>query len=141
MAFTEELLQVIRQQRHLATRVVIATQEPTIAPSLLELCTFTIVHRFTSPGWLKTLREHLAGASDLAVEGEDRQDSKGRQSKMTQLFKIIVSLEAGEGLLFCPTALVSLDRGIKAKKLGMEYAKIHVRKRLTIDGGKSLMAE
>ena len=52
-AFTDSLLSVIRLQRHLATRVIIATQEPTISPKLLDLCSMTIVHRFTSPAWLK----------------------------------------------------------------------------------------
>lgn len=54
--FTESLLSVIRQQRHLATRVIIATQEPTISPALLDLSSMTIVHRFTSPSWLAALR-------------------------------------------------------------------------------------
>ncbi|THW04447.1 hypothetical protein D6D24_10537 [Aureobasidium pullulans] len=47
--FTENLLTVIREQRHNACRVVIATQEPTISPKLLDLCSITMVHRFTSP--------------------------------------------------------------------------------------------
>lgn len=61
--FTDNLLTVIREQRHKGTRIVISTQEPTISPRLLDLCTMTFVHRFTSPEWLKVLREHLAGAS------------------------------------------------------------------------------
>ena len=68
-AFTNKLLQLIRQQRHLATRVVISTQEPTISPRLVDLCTVTIVHRFTSPEWFRTLWDHLAGISTLDEPG------------------------------------------------------------------------
>ena len=60
---TESLITAVRLQRHLACRVIIATQEPTISPRLLDLCSFTLVHRFTSPDWLKVLRNHLAAAS------------------------------------------------------------------------------
>ena len=60
--FTQSLLTVIREQRHKGARVIIATQEPTISPKLLDLCSMTFVHRFTSPEWLETLKKHLAAA-------------------------------------------------------------------------------
>ena len=40
----------------------LATQEPTISPRLLDLCSFTLVYRFTSPDWLKVLKTHLVAA-------------------------------------------------------------------------------
>jgi hypothetical protein len=139
--FTESLLQIIRQQRHLATRVIIATQEPTISPKLLSLSTMTIVHRFTSPEWLNTLKSHLAGVSPF----ED-----GRSLK--HIFKQIVGLEAGEALLFCPNAMVGFEdvsfsenegglskNKLRGKKLGTGYMKIRARRRLTADGGRSIM--
>ncbi|EEP81237.1 predicted protein [Uncinocarpus reesii 1704] len=67
---TENLLTIIRQQRHLGTRVIIATQEPTLSPKLLDLCDVTVVHRFSSPEWYKTLEGHLAGAVVGATEEE-----------------------------------------------------------------------
>ncbi|KAJ2906005.1 hypothetical protein MKZ38_003488 [Zalerion maritima] len=60
---TDNLLSCIRLQRHIAARVFIATQEPTISPALLDLCSVTIVHRFSSPDWLNTLKKHIAGVS------------------------------------------------------------------------------
>lgn len=60
-ALTEPLLATIRLQRHLGARVIIPTQEPTISPKLLDLCSVTIVHRFTSPDRLTALGRHLAG--------------------------------------------------------------------------------
>jgi hypothetical protein len=58
---TESLLQLVRQQRHNGTRVVIATQEPTLSTQLIDLCDVTIVHSFRSPAWYTTLKGHLAG--------------------------------------------------------------------------------
>lgn len=137
--FTETLLSVIRQQRHLATRVIIATQEPTISPKLLDLSSMTIVHRFTSPSWLQILKSHLAGISSI-------EDTSDRDVK--EIFKVIVDLEAGQALLFSPSAMLDVkdeprneDTLIsRVEKLGLRYVKMRVRKRLTVDGGKSILA-
>ncbi|KAK3174211.1 hypothetical protein OEA41_001455 [Lepraria neglecta] len=134
--FTESLLSVIRQQRHLATRIIIATQEPTISPALLDLSSMTIVHRFTSPSWLTALKSHLAGVSI------EREVSKRDVAK---IFKQIVNLEAGEALLFSPSAMTGPDKDagledLKMQKLGLGYVKVRVRQRLTADGGRSILA-
>lgn len=66
---TDSLLSVIRQQRHLATRVIISTQEPTVVPSkFLDLCSFIIAHRFSSPKWLRLLANHVSAADDCFDE-------------------------------------------------------------------------
>lgn len=58
---TESLLTVVRQYRHLAIRVIISTQEPTVVPSnFLALCSFIIAHRFQSPEWLRILIKHVS---------------------------------------------------------------------------------
>lgn len=134
--FTESLLSVIRQQRHLATRVIIATQEPTISPSLLDLSSMTIVHRFTSPSWLAAIQTHLAGVS-----------SEGNASKrgVANIFKQIVELEAGQALVFSPSAMVGMEdganhRSLSMQKLGTRYLQVRVRERVTADGGRSILA-
>ncbi|KAL8840105.1 MAG: hypothetical protein Q9170_001452 [Blastenia crenularia] len=134
---TESLLAVIRKQRHTATRVIIATQEPTLSPKLLDLCSMTIVHRFTSPEWLQALKGHLAGVSDLG--GDDS------QRNIKELFRMIVTLDAGQALLFSPSALLEAagtesSLPLKVQKLGLSYVKMRVRKRLTEDGGRSILA-
>ncbi len=137
--FTETLLTIIRQQRHLATRVIIATQEPTISPKLLDLSSMTIVHRFTSPHWLEALKTHLAGISN--GDGSSERDVK-------EIFKTIVNLEAGQALLFSPSAILDLAKDhedddyveLRTKKLGLRYIKMRVRQRLTADGGRSILA-
>ena len=139
MNFTEDLVSIIRQQRHLGTRVLIATQEPTLSPALIDLCNVTIVHRFLSPAWFETLKKHLAGA---VVTGSNK------PSSVTDIFHTIVALRTGEALVFSPAAL--LDVGVQdltspSSKLPLvrledSFIKLRIRKRLTADGGKSIMA-
>ena len=119
-SLTESLLSAIRLQRHLAARIFISTQEPTISPKLLDLCSVSIVHRFTSPEWLMSLRQHLAGASPLAVVSTrskyEDDDSEGlllasRRSGdglLVELFAKIVDLHTGEALLFAPSATIGV---------------------------------
>lgn len=143
---TDNLLSVIRQQRHLATRVLISTQEPTISPKLLDLCNVIIAHRFTSPEWLSFMKRHLAA---IAVEAESN-----------ALLERIVALNEGEAYLFAPAGIISNrdfepiygqddpegeggsdeDENEDVGKLGLGYLKVKVRKRLTEDGGKSILA-
>jgi len=155
-AFTDKLLHVIRLQRHLATRIVIATQEPTISTKFVDLSSMTIVHRFTSPEWFQALRSHLAGMSSLGEAGATNA-SEGRN--VDRIFDEIVELETGEALLFSPSALLDSSMvtkpryadhekktdatsqgGIVPKKLGRAWLKMKVRNRLTEDGGRSIMA-
>ena len=117
---TERLLSAIRLQRHLAARVFISTQEPTISPKLLDLCSATIVHRFTSPEWLQTLKAHLAGASALGAStpcysGDDGDAlatpilrSGSSERLLAEIFRQIVSLRTGEALLFAPNAAIGV---------------------------------
>lgn len=64
---TESLLSLIRQQRHENMRVLISTQEPTVVPSkFLNLCSFVIAHRFSSPQWFKHLSKHVSSAESTS---------------------------------------------------------------------------
>ena len=60
--FTKSLVTTISLQRHTGTRVIVATQEPTIFTDLMDLCSTTIVHHFNSPAWFTTIKDHLAAA-------------------------------------------------------------------------------
>jgi hypothetical protein len=142
-AFTAKLLRTVREQRHQAVRVVVATQEPSINPQLLDLCSITMVHRCTSPAWFAVLKKHIAalylqslpssltaGAGATAAGGQ--QDDKA-------LFKEIVMLKLGESLLFCPTAAVAVA-GAGIGRMEGGYVKLRTRQRVTGDGGKSRLA-
>ncbi|PQE10772.1 p-loop containing nucleoside triphosphate hydrolase protein [Rutstroemia sp. NJR-2017a BBW] len=144
---TNTLLSTIRLQRHIGTRIFISTQEPTVSPKLLDLCSMTIVHRFSSPEWLKCLREHIAALS--FADDSENESGKGKKGKV---ISDIVQLNAGEALLFAPEARIDgaadevdgsgagegYEKGFE--KLGMKYLKIKIRGRITEDGGKSVMA-
>jgi hypothetical protein len=137
--FTEQLISIIRQQRHLASRVIISTQEPTLSPQLLELCNVTFVHRFRSPKWLDALKNHIAGAATTKKSGECSDED---------LFKTIVALRTGEALVFSPDSLLDIVNTsnsmwgprIKTEPLLDRFVKVHIRHRLSADGGKSIMA-
>ncbi|KAJ2998735.1 hypothetical protein NUW58_g228 [Xylaria curta] len=162
---TDNLLAAIRLQRHLGARIVISTQEPTISPKLLDLCSITIVHRFSSPDWLNVLTQHLAGISNLSkvtsrfnsteLDDEQKKNHNGlhgvavsADEPILDLFSQIVELGTGEALVFAPSAIVSLGQqsisGREPKtvprKLGHHVLRAIVRRRITADGGRSIMA-
>lgn len=123
---TDHVVSIIRQQRHLATRVMIATQEPTLSPLLLDLCNVAIVHHFRSPAWYETLIKHVAG-----VRQQDERD--------TDLFETIVSLKIGQALVFCPSALLDVqDDAVVSMR--DDFMKLKIRSRISADGGRSLLS-
>ncbi|KAF2795977.1 hypothetical protein K505DRAFT_381501 [Melanomma pulvis-pyrius CBS 109.77] len=144
--FTNRLLKTIREQRHQATRVVVATQEPTINTALLDLCSVTMVHRCTSPAWFAVLKKHIAGmflnGNSMSSEGSggEEGDEIGKKGKVDkELFQQIVQLKLGESLLFCPTAAVAVD-GNEIVRMVDRYVKFKTRERVTADGGTTKLA-
>lgn len=127
--FTEELRSTIRLQRHNATRVIIATQEPTISETLLDLCSVSIVHRFNSPAWFNAIKDHLGGASSRTSSDKEQND----------MFEQILDLNVGESLVFSPSSYVCLQ-GEEAKKLGSGVITMKTRMRDGVDTGKSVTA-
>lgn len=153
---------------------MIATQEPTVSPALLDLCNVTIIHRFTSPAWFQAIKKHIAGATMVSTGSKS-------SSENDQLFHQIVQLKTGEALVFCPTALLdavwsesptrgspnspqssevdgndeaeesyetdeSSDSGVQVSpqsvsQLGPGCFRLRVRKRVTVDGGRSHLAK
>ncbi|KAI6861762.1 hypothetical protein KC338_g6478 [Hortaea werneckii] len=128
-AFTESLVSTIRMQRHNATRVIIATQEPTISERLLDLCSISIVHHFNSPAWYTAIKDHLSGASALTTS----------QDEGKKMFETIVDLRAGESLVFSPSSYLREDKG-QVMKLGSGFVKMQTRLREGVDAGRSEMA-
>lgn len=124
---TECFLAVIRQQRHYGARVIISTQEPTISPRLIDLCSITIVHRFSSPDWFNILRQHI-----IVTAGRN-----GADAEMAELFQQISGLRTGEALVFAPSAILG-GNGNFAKMADKTF-RMMVRKRITWDGGRSLV--
>ncbi|KAI0033797.1 hypothetical protein K488DRAFT_46956, partial [Vararia minispora EC-137] len=127
------LLTVIREQRHRAMRVLISTQEPTvIPPTFLALCPVIIMHRFSSAAWWEHLTKHVAGDT-------------GDQD----MIDIVVRLRTGEAAVLAPTGLDVAARSMAAsnsgtdmelRKFGRNYILVKTRKRITRDGGVSMLA-
>ncbi|KAI0321868.1 hypothetical protein OF83DRAFT_1080696 [Amylostereum chailletii] len=132
---TGALLTVIREQRHRSMRVIVSTQEPTILPPVfLSLCPIVIMHRFSSSSWWEHLSKHVAG------------DPSG-----SDIFDKVVQLQTGEALLLAPTGLglmnipwVVEDTTVKVEspslvKFGRRFLLLKTRKRVTNDGGVSML--
>lgn len=82
----------------------------------------------------------------MGGENDDEPRAEKRDRVIKRLFREIVNLETGEGLLFCPTALIDVERddddnAIQPRKLGTGYLRICTRERFTADGGLSVMAD
>jgi hypothetical protein len=137
--FTSSLLTTIREQRHNAARVIIATQEPTISEKLLDLCSISIVHRFNSPAWFTALCGHLGAASTLA--GEEKEDDV--KTSKAKLFERIIALQTGESLVFSPTSFVrgGAQAGggdvVEPMRLGSGVLRMKTRERKGEDSGKT----
>lgn len=120
---TDHLTRVIRLQRHQGARVIISTQEPTIATELIALCSVTVMHRFTSPAWYVALRKHINAVDD------DK-----------EIMQQIENLETGETLVYSPNAVLGKnDDGSLIKATG-RLLRLNIRNRVTLDGGASIMA-
>ncbi|THH33650.1 hypothetical protein EUX98_g521 [Antrodiella citrinella] len=130
---TKSLLSLIRQQRHLAMRVIISTQEPTVVPAvLLDLCSVAILHRFASPAWWEHIAQHVS--AHLSAD---------------EAFNHVVTLQTGEAIVLAPSALSMVKdpampetNGPSVKmlsQLGRRYILMKTRKRVTMDGGASIL--
>ncbi|KAG2013488.1 hypothetical protein CC2G_010397 [Coprinopsis cinerea AmutBmut pab1-1] len=144
---TKTLTRLIRQQRHLAMRVLISTQEPTVVPAvLLDLCSVAILHRFTSPAWWEHLIKHVS--ADFSK---------------SDAFDEVVKLKTGQALILAPAGLglFSQSPPTRSKEerkgessgsgdavaveptvahIGRRYIIMKTRRRVTADGGASILA-
>lgn len=104
-----QVVETIREMRHQATSVVIASQDPLSVPrAVIELTSILLLHRMTSPQWLKHLKSALVSL-DSVQEGH------------------MSALGPGEALLW---AQRSTD-----KRFTLRTQKVQVRPRFTQHGG------
>ncbi|KAA1084038.1 hypothetical protein PGT21_015066 [Puccinia graminis f. sp. tritici] len=125
--FTESMTSLIRQQRHFGMRTIISTQEPTVVPdAILDLVSFLVLHRFSSPTWIKHLSKHIS------VDQDHETDSDWS--------RMISRLALGEAIVVAPTALSIKSDSISSEPLATGFFITRTRKRLTYDGGASIVA-
>lgn len=104
-----QVVETIREMRHQATSVVIASQDPLSLPrTVVELTSVLLLHRMTSPQWLKHLKSAIS-ALDSVNEGH------------------LAALKPGEALLWA-------QRSTDARFM-QRPQKITVRPRFTQHGG------
>jgi hypothetical protein len=136
--FTKRICSTIRQQRHLAARVVVSTQEPTVVPSsVLDLLSWIVCHRFSSPSWVKHLMDHVCvheGDQKRVGSGDSEYDETDSAWE-----KRVMTLHTGEAIVFSPSSLFVSVKG-KLATLSTGYVLIKTRPRLTRDGGASIFA-
>jgi hypothetical protein len=61
-----QVVGIIREMRHQATSVLIASQDPLSVPrAVIELTSLLILHRMTSPQWLKHLKSAIAALENV----------------------------------------------------------------------------
>jgi hypothetical protein len=135
-ALNDGLLTTIRMQRHHGARVIISTQEPTLLTDLIALCSIAVIHRFTSPEWFSAIKRHIP------IDAEDKD----------VLMRRIEGLNTGTALVYSSNSVLgwednSVDGcngvGNARKRLIKgtgKMLKVNMRKRITSDGGASILA-
>ncbi|MGW6403391.1 methylation-associated defense system ATP-binding protein MAD8 [Streptomyces sp. NPDC055134] len=67
------LVETVREMRHKGMSILVASQDPPSVPiSLIELSDHIVLHKFTSPAWLKHLQKANAALSTLSSEQMSR---------------------------------------------------------------------
>lgn len=107
------------------------------------------MHKFSSPAWLRALEGHVAAAALGAQSGGHTRDGnegipKPEVSKKLSFMNQIVDLNVGEALLFAPGAVLDNKseetNSRRLRRLGAGYMVVKIRKRLTQDGGQSVLS-
>lgn len=107
----------MRERRHLGSRIIISTQEPTLQPKLLELSNVIFVHQFHSRKWFDAMKRHISIQSGRTGDNA--------------LFEQITKLRTGEAVVWAPEARMDTDEGTWGK--GSSLYDIKIRERLTQD--------
>jgi hypothetical protein len=122
-SLNEDLMRIIRLQRHYGARVVISTQEPVLLTELIALCSIAVVHRFSSPEWFNALKKHIP------ILGANNDN----------LLQEIESLRTGTALVYSSTAVLGKNEDGDLLRGTSRLLKVSIRKRVTADGGQSVL--
>jgi len=125
--------------------------EPTVVPSvLLDLCTVTILHRFSSPSWWEHLIQHVS-ADFTGTDAFDKVVKLQVRLPFDRLHECLshsIYHQTGQAIVLAPSAL-TISEGSTAlaasstrtllSRLGRQYIIMKTRQRVTADGGASLL--
>lgn len=155
-----------RQMRHYGMRVIISSQgmgrgldtreiramnivfvEPTVVPPvLLDLCSVAFMHRFSSQSWWDHVSKHFSADLTSAFDEIVRLKVCPILGWSPQrLITIANPFQTGQAIVLAPSALAMLRKSgqptsdPKLYQLGRRYMLVKVRKRVTKDGGASVL--
>lgn len=80
------------------------------------------MHGFYSPAWFAHVKNHVSFKDGAAV------------------FEEIMKLRTGEAVVYAPKGVVMEEEEGEVKKMGTAHQIVKIRKRVTADGGSSLLA-
>lgn len=123
-SLNSHLKSIIRQQRHYGARMIVSTQEPGLLADLIALSSITIMHRFSSPEWFSALKKHIP------VDVIDHRELMGKIEK----------LRIGAALVYSPNAVLDIDSDGSLVKSTSKLLEMHIRRRVTADGGQSILS-
>jgi len=104
-----EVEAIIREMRHLKATVLIASQDPLSVPrSVIELSSVLVLHRMTSPQWLKHLRGAIAALEKVTIG-------------------MVATLSPGEALIW--------SRHCTDRRFTIAPQRVQIRPRFTAHGG------
>ncbi len=110
----ESITTAIREMRHYGVSVMIASQDPMSLPTeIIELSSIVVMHRFSSPGWVKHVQKAITSLQTLTA---------------TEM----ASLGSGEAYLWANKAT--------EKTITLRPMKISIRPRVTKHGGETISA-
>jgi len=124
--------------------IVPVPTEPTVVPPvLLDLCSVAFIHRFSSPSWWEHLRKHVS-----ANLSEEQGFDTVVGLKVGVLAAILATsphhraCQTGEAVVLAPSALVTKKDTTASDgvgHLGRRYMVVKTRRRVTADGGASIL--
>src|SRR5690349_9013825 len=84
----------------------------------------SLFHRFSSPEWFSAIKCHIP----IAVENRD------------DLMQRIESLATGQAIIYSPNSIIARDERGNSVTGASRMLKVSIRKRITSDGGQSMLA-
>lgn len=93
-----------------------------MSPSMLELASMVVIHKFNSPRWFEALKRNIPLGEESA--------------KNSQVFELITTLRTGEALCFATSAKIG---ALKIGNAASCFVRVKIRDRLTLDVSTSLV--
>jgi hypothetical protein len=95
-----------------------------------------VLHRFSSPRWWEYILRHVS--AEISTEAYDKLVSL-QVSERNSCDSCLTMPKTGEAIVLSPSGLTMLDNGTALGRFGRLYIVMKTRKRVTLDGGTSVL--